>query len=213
MARARTETAKDQKRLVLLDAAMDEFFERGFAAARMDDIAKRANVSKGTLYLYFKSKEDLFRSLITTFIVPNVERMEAAIHGAPSTRTAIQAIASIAPSIIRETNVPRMMKILVADSVTFPDMLKTYKENVLDRFLSVIAELLRRAKESGEIQIDDPDMTAKLVVAPFVFSAFWHVIFNVNANADGDLDLPALFAAHAALLEKAFLPITGEGPT
>lgn len=204
MARARTDLAKDQKRLVLLDAAMDEFFERGFAAARMDDIARRANVSKGTLYLYFKSKEELFRSLIATFVVPNVERMEAAIHGAPSAHAAIEAITRLAPSIIRQTSIPRMMKILVADSVTFPDVLKAYKENVLDRFLSVIAGLLERANDAGEIEVDDPDVAAKLVVAPFVFSAFWQVIFN--ANTDGDLDLPSLFAMHAAFLEKAFVP-------
>ena len=67
MQRARSEAAKDTRRQALLTAALDEFFERGFAAARMDDIARRAGFSKGTLYLYFDSKEALFASLIETF--------------------------------------------------------------------------------------------------------------------------------------------------
>ena len=62
MKRARSDEAKDERRAQLLDAALDEFFEKGFSAARMDDIARRAKLSKGTLYLYFDSKKAMFQA-------------------------------------------------------------------------------------------------------------------------------------------------------
>ena len=76
MQRARSQTDKDARRQLLLQAALDEFFERGFAAARMEDIARRVDLSKGTVYLYFKSKDDLFRALIEEHALPNLETIE-----------------------------------------------------------------------------------------------------------------------------------------
>ena len=75
MRRARSEDAKDERRQLLLSAALDEFFERGFSAARIEDIAQRASLSKGTVYLYFDSKEALFLALIEDLATPNIEQI------------------------------------------------------------------------------------------------------------------------------------------
>ena len=94
MKRARTKKAKDERRLALLRAGLDEFFERGFTAARMDDISKRAGLSKGALYLYFSSKEELFKSLVEEYAVPNVERIEAMTRAAPASPRATTSTTS-----------------------------------------------------------------------------------------------------------------------
>src|SRR2546430_11962234 len=72
---------KDDRPAEILSAALDCFAERGFAATRLDDIAARAGVSKGTLYLYFPGKEELFKALVREELLPNVERLEAAAAG------------------------------------------------------------------------------------------------------------------------------------
>ena len=200
MQRARSEAAKDTRRQALLTAALDEFFERGFAAARMDDIARRAGLSKGTLYLYFDSKEALFASLIETFALPNVERLEAAAADARGAADAIRAMMRLAPVLVRESPVPKIVKILISDALACPDLVAAYRKTVIERVLSIIAGLLQKAHDAGEISIRDPHLTARLIVAPVMLSAVWRVVFERDAEAQVDLD--ALFAAHEEMLMR-----------
>ncbi len=204
MKRARSEQAKDQRRHILLQAALDEFYEQGFATARMEDIAKRAGFSKGTLYLYFKSKEDLFTSLIETRALPNVARLEAATEQAPTFSAAIQALTTMAPLIIQTTDVPRLMKIIISDAPNFPRVIQMYRKNVIDRILQMMADVLARAHERREIEIDDPALTARLIISPIAFSALWHVLFD---HQDKDqIDLEKLFQLHGKMMLRALAP-------
>ncbi len=210
MQRARTVEAKDDRRQVLLSAALHEFFERGFTAARMDDIAKRAGVSKGALYLYFDSKEALFTSLVETFALPNVERIEATARAAGSARNAIRAVMTLAPVLVRESPVPLIAKILIADAPAFPEVVTTYRKTVIERVLGVFGGILKDAHEAGEIEVDDPDLTARLIVAPIMFSAMWRVVFEHDSEAK--LDVAALFALHEKMLMRA-LNIEEDAPS
>ncbi len=203
--RARTEEAKDQRRQALLAAALDEFFERGFTAARMDDIAARAGLSKGSLYLYFKSKEALFGALVDVYALPNVERVEAAASAAPDATTAIQSFTQLAPLLVRTSAVPKIMKILIADAPAFPDVVNAYRRAVIERGLKVIENILRRAGETGELNIENPQLTARLVIAPMILSAIWHVVFERN-DETATVDLEALFALHGKMLLRALAP-------
>ncbi len=200
MKRARSDEAKDERRAVLLAAALDEFFERGFTAARMDDIAARAGLSKGALYLYFDSKDALFTSLIEAYAIPNVERMEALAKAAKGVE-AISLLMSLAPTLIRETPVPKIIKILIADAPAFPGMATAYRKNVVDRVLGMVAGILRKAKAAGEIDIGDPELTARLVAAPIFMSAVWSVVFE--HDPDARVDVEALLALHRRMLFRA----------
>ena len=203
MQRAISPNAKDDRRLRLLEAALDEFFERGFAAARMEDIAKRIDLSKGTVYLYFKSKDELFRALIAHLATPNIEIIEGLITQSPGFGDAMNRLAAFAPALIRESRMPKLMKVLIGDSHTFPDIIKTYRETVMDRLLHMFAKLLERAKEAGEIQVGDPLLAARLILAPVAFSALWHATFN--KASDAEVDLETLFSMHANAMKAAFL--------
>ncbi|WDI32743.1 TetR/AcrR family transcriptional regulator [Hyphococcus flavus] len=200
MQRARTDEAKEARRLAILTAALDEFFERGFAAARMDDIAARAGFSKGTIYLYFDSKEALFTGLVETFALPNIEMMEAAAKGGGGL-SAIRALLKFAPVIIRDTPVPKLAKVLIGDAPAFPEMATAYREKIVDRVIGMVAASLGQAKAAGEIDIDDPALTARIVVAPIILSAVWRVVFEHDAKAR--IDLEALFSIHEKMLMRA----------
>lgn len=207
MQRARTDQAKDDRRQALLSAALDEFFDRGFAASRMDDVAKRAGLSKGTVYLYFDSKDALFKALIEQLTSPNIARIEAIAAEAPSIETALERIAAFAPVLIRQSNLPRLMKVLIGDSHLFPDLINTYRKDVLERLLAIVAGVLEKAAARGEIEVQDPHLTARLVMAPVALSGLWEAVFGREASAE--VDLETLFKIHASFLLKALRPEGG----
>lgn len=201
MRRARTVEAKDERRQALLAAALDEFFEKGFAATRMDDIAKRACLSKGAVYLYFDSKESIFHGLVESLASPNLEIVERMTHEAATLKEALHGIRLFAPNLIRQTELPRLIKVLVGDSQLFPDIVREYREELVNRVLSMITSLMRRADETGEAKIENPELTARLVMAPVIFSALWQAVFNQKSEAEVDLD--ELFALHEQMMLRA----------
>ena len=207
--RAISEEAKDERRQVLLQAALDTFYENGFTAARMDDIAARAGLSKGAIYLYFDSKDALFEGLVETIALPRVEQIEALLGSAPSATAAIHHMMLFARALVEHSPMPRIMKVLVADSGRFPDAAQAYRKRVVERILGVIASVLERGREAGEFKIDDPALTARLVIAPIVLSAMWRVTFG--HDPDAAIDLEALFVLHEKMILRALTPQPGEG--
>ncbi|GAB5413842.1 MAG: TetR/AcrR family transcriptional regulator [Congregibacter sp.] len=210
--RARSDDAKDSRRGELLRAALDELFERGFAGARMEDIAVRANVTKGTLYIYFPSKDALFRALIERYAKPNLAQLEAVILAAPSLAEALAGVATFAPHIIRETSLPKLVKVLIGESQSFPDVILEYRKEVIDRIFHALAQLLEQSQKRQEIKVTDPSLTARLVIAPIAFSALWQAVFGQHGG--GKVDLEELFQLHAnMLLEALSIPPSGKEST
>ena len=205
MKRARTQAAKDERIQLLLDAALDEFVERGFSAARMDDIAARAKLSKGTLYIYFDSKEALFNALIDTVALPKLDQISQLAALDSSFEDFLNGLSKFAQTTIKESKLPNLVKILIGESNNFPESVQRYRLNVLDRILGSLSDVLRVADERGEITVDDPDLTARLVMSPVIFSALWHVVFAHKDDAQVDLD--ALFRLHTQILKKALTKI------
>ncbi|QGX39726.1 TetR/AcrR family transcriptional regulator [Permianibacter aggregans] len=201
MPRARSPEAKDERRAVLLQAALDEFFERGFTAARMDDIARRAGVSKGALYLYFDSKEQMFSALIDTVALPNLALIEQKLAQAASAREALFGLLAMLPKVLQRSSLPRLAKILIGDANHFPDMVRAYRERMIERGLKALTGLVERGNTNGEWQVANPALTARLIMAPALFAGIWQVVFQ--RPDEKPLDVDALFAQHAELLARA----------
>jgi AcrR family transcriptional regulator len=204
MTRARSEGAKNVRRQQLLQAALDEFYERSFAGARMDDIARRAGLSKATIYLYFDSKEALFVALIESLGLPRVQQIERLLAGAQSIDQALEQLAELAPIIVRHSDMPRLMKVIVGDSQQFPDIVRDYRQKLIERILASMVQMLERAQASGEVALVDPALTTRLLVAPIVMSALWQAVFGGDAEAE--VDLETLFAMHARFMLAALRP-------
>lgn len=185
----------------LLGAALRVFSERGFAASRLDDVALEAGVSKAALYLYFESKQAIFEALVRSAVVPNVERLEAAVAGwqgnaADLLRMLVQAIARI----VIDSEVSAFPKLIIAEASNFPDLAKLYRTAVIERVLGVLASIVERGIASGEFRPTDPQLAARLVIAPLLFSAIWKTCF---ARHDTEPFDPApLLALHIDTLVK-----------
>ncbi len=158
----------------ILDAALVEFAERGLASARLDDIAKRAGLSKGTIYLYFPNKEELFREVIRHTVISQIERGERVV--ADTSRSATDALTAYIRGywqFLRSPAFAPIYRLVTAELHNFPDLVQFYTDEVIARGLRLISRLLQRGIASGEFRRMDPDVGARMLAAPLMMHAFW----------------------------------------
>src|ERR1700739_1030714 len=141
-----------ERRAAIVEAAFDEFIARGFAATRLDDVARRAGVAKGTIYLHFRDKEALFEELIRTAIVPLVARLDAppAIDG--SVRDMIENFARTFIQEVATTKRGDIVRLIVAEGPRFPAVADFYYREVVSRGLAAMRALIELGVARGEIQ-------------------------------------------------------------
>jgi AcrR family transcriptional regulator len=202
---------KEARPAELLDAALDVFAEKGFAAARMEDIAARAGTAKGTIYLYFPSKEAVFQALVRAAIVPNLERAEAVAdgHEGPVGPVVIRLMALLG-DLLRDTRLAVLPRLIIAEIHRFPDLTQFYKTTVVDRGLALIARMHRYGVERGEFRPGDSETVARLVVAPVLLMAIWRTVFA--PHDPHPFDPGPVLAAHAETLLRGLAPDPAERP-
>jgi len=162
----------------ILDAALACFAERGFAASRMDDIAERAGVTKGTIYLYFENKDAVFKALVRESIgaqLANVLENVRAYEG-PS-RELLRLILTVLGQFARTSDRVVLPKILIAEAGNFPELVRFYREEIIDKGLSVMSGAIARGIERGEFRNVNPQHAARLCIAPILLAIFWRTTF------------------------------------
>jgi AcrR family transcriptional regulator len=176
---ARWSRRRDARPQEILDAALAVFAEKGFSGARTEDIAQRAGVTKGTLYLYFENKEAIFKSLVQESLAGHVfdlatQAREFEGSSADILRLVIRGLGHFARSSDRAT-LPRLM---LAEIGNFPELAHFYKKEVIDRGLGVFEAIIRRGIERGEFRDANPKHTARLMMVPITFTAIWRTSFG-----------------------------------
>jgi AcrR family transcriptional regulator len=190
---------KEARPTEILEAALACFAEKGFAATKLDDVAARAGITRGTLYLYFTSKEELFKAVVRQSVLPILagrERMQARadLPVAEQLRAFILSI----PAQITGTPLPAIPKIIIAESRNFPDLAEFYFAEVLSRLRRSIRALLRRGVRAGEFRKIDIDQVFYCTIGPLIAAILWRSVF---AAFDKHAPDPGLVArAHADLL-------------
>ena len=189
----------------LLEAALSVFAEKGFSAAKLDDIAARAGVSKGTLYLYFASKEALLEALVDTAILPRIERVEQLAAGwRGSSALLLRAIARMVARVLRHERIVAFPKLVIAEATNFPAFAERYRRRVIDRGVALLASIIARGVETGEFRQADPETTARLLLSPILFAAIWQTCF---ARFDAQpFDPGALLRTHLDLFLRGLAP-------
>jgi AcrR family transcriptional regulator len=194
----------------ILDAALDCFAERGFAATRMDDVAVRAGVTKGTVYLYFKTKEELFTALVRSELLPIIERLEAASADVPATVLLERLMAIWAEHVVPSRG-SVLSKLIIAEAGNFPEVAKFYLDEVIHRGRALLGSVLRRGVQTGEFRPIDVDRVVYCVIGPLLFSVLWRHSFEPHDEAP--LDVAALCRAHLDTLLNGLRPpnVSGRG--
>ena len=202
---------KEARHQEIVDAGLTVFGERGFAAARLEDVAARAGVSKGTLYLYFPNKEELFKAVVREAILPNLEMAERLLAGSQGPSFAVlETLLTLFAARVLKTRAGAIPKLIIAEAGNFPDLARFYHEEVIRRAFALLAAVLERGVARGEFRPVDVDSTVRLIVAPMLMSALWRSSFE--ALEDRPLDVPALLKAHLDALRRALAPEGGPLP-
>jgi AcrR family transcriptional regulator len=160
-------------------AALHAFAEKGYAATRVEDVAKRAGVSKGLLYLYFKTKEDLFKAVIRSFVVPRIDALRAIIDNSEMSseeflRGPFLEFAKTLPG----SPISILVRLMISEGPKHPDLLQFYWDNVISRGLGAIDELLERGVANGEFRRSAVNEFPHLFVMPVVFSVIFRLLFE-----------------------------------
>lgn len=181
---------KEARPSELLEAALDLFVEKGFAATRLEDVAARAGVSKGTLYLYFENKDALFKAVIQEGIIPVIAENEAiAARHTGCSFDLLEILLNNWWSKIGQTAFAGIPKLIVAEARNFPELALFYYENVISRGRALVGSALRRGMESGEFRSMEVETTVDVVIAPILMLLIWRFSMSCCQNAESDPQL------------------------
>ena len=186
-----------ERRGAIIEAAMDEFIARGFAATRLDDVARRAGVAKGTIYLHFKDKESMFEELIRTAIVPMITRL----WGTPpqpgaSVRDMVEGFAKTFIEEVATTRRGDLVRLIVAEGPRFPAVADFYYREVVSRGLAGMRALIELGIARGEIKQKNLARFPQIMVAPALIAVIWQSLFSRHAP----LDALEMFRVHLDLI-------------
>ncbi len=180
----------------IVQAAFEVFAEKGFAAAKLDEIAAKAGISKGALYLYFETKEDIFRAVVREAVAPNLDMVEAMLAQAtiPFPDMLRLMFARLA-QVITTSRLGAVAKLVIGESRNFPELARVWHDEVVSRALTAIGNAIRWGQERGEIRPGDPRLYAFSIMGPILTGVIWGETFTpVGAPP---VDLEVLIAQHA----------------
>ncbi|WP_374514248.1 TetR family transcriptional regulator [Brevundimonas sp.] len=189
----------------ILAAALEVFAARGFQGARLEEVAKRAGVSKGALYLYFETKADLFRAVVTDAVSPNLERVEAiAAADLPLEHVARMALPMLARQVVGDRRITGVVKLVIAESRNHPELAAIWREAVVEPGVRMISGLIAAAQARGEVRPGDPRLFAFGLMGPMVLSMVWRETFEpVGAEP---IDVVALAEQHVETVLRGMRP-------
>jgi len=195
---------KDARPAELLDAALDVFVEKGFAATRIDDIAARAGVSKGTLYLYYESKEALLKAVVQESMVAKIAEGEEIASQASSDPVGIFALLVTRWwNEVGATKVGRIPKLVMAEAGNFPEVAQFFFDNVILRGRAIFRRVVEEGIAQGVFRPCDPTFVCDLAIKPLMFHAMWSQSF---AFCDPNMAEPKVFLEnHLDLLLNGLL--------
>jgi AcrR family transcriptional regulator len=189
--------APEARRQAILKAALSVFAAHGFEAARLDDVAARAGVAKGTLYLYFRDKGALFEALVRNAVSPLLEHMRQ-VAAAPdiSPLRALETFFAVFEKEVLGTERKLLLRLIMAEGPRFPAIAEFYYREVVSHGLAMMRALAKRAVSEGAFATDAPARYPQLIVAPLLLAVLWDGLF---AKID-PLDVAGLLQAHREVL-------------
>jgi AcrR family transcriptional regulator len=185
-----------ERRQAIIDAGLDEFVARGFVATRLDDVAKRAGVAKGTIYLHFKDKEALFQELVRTALVPVIGRLMVPPVPGGSARALLEAFAATFVREVVETRRGDIVRLIMAEGARFPSLAEFYYREVVERGMAGMRKLIEYGIARGEIHNEALVRFPQIVVAPAMVAVIWQGLFSNYAP----LDAMAMLKIHIDLI-------------
>jgi AcrR family transcriptional regulator len=197
-AAARWRRRKEARPGEIAAAALECFAAHGFAGASLEDIAKRAGITKGTLYLYFPNKEALFKEVVRQALVPQIAAFEARVRTTDSAAQQLEGLIMAWPAFVATPRLAIIPKLMIAEAGNFPDLAQFYLREVIGRARRLVVAILRRGIARGEFRRTNPRATFFSVVAPLLIAVLWRHAFE--QHDERPLDVAAMCRTHVSIL-------------
>ncbi|MFA5121241.1 TetR/AcrR family transcriptional regulator [Zavarzinia sp.] len=190
---------KEARPAEMLEAALPVFLKKGFAAARIEDIAAAAGVTKGTVYLYFPSKQAIFEAVVRQAILPRIDMAEALVagHRGPAAPLLARLIEELGGRVVT-TDLAHIAKLVIAEAGNFPEIARFYRREVIARGESLMSRVYALGVAGGEFPDLPIPIVTKLIIAPVLIAAIWRTTFA--PVDDRPFDPIELIRAHARVL-------------
>ena len=186
----------EERRSAILAAALEEFTARGYEGARLDDVAKRAGIAKGTIYLYFADKETLFQELVRSMVHPVLGTLDKMRGVDVPARMLVEGLLGTFVREVYGTRRKDLIRLILNEGPRFPAIAEFYYHEVIERVLDIVRPILARAAERGELPNDSLARFPQLIVAPMLVGIMWHAMFEKFEP----LDVDAMVRAHIDIL-------------
>ncbi len=180
------------------------FVDNGFAATRIEDVAARAGVAKGTVYLYFPTKEALFEEMVRADFLPLIEGLTKLVMADPQ-MPAVDQLRLIGETMYREiasTDRRLITHLVISEGPRFPWLTEFYHREILSRGQELIRTVLRRGAERGELHLDGLDEFPQILMAPTIIAAIFSTLFHAHEP----IDVERYADVHIRLVERALKP-------
>ena len=196
MSAARYQRRKEDRPQEITAAAFGAFAENGFTATKVEDVARRAGVSKGLLYVYFKTKEELFKAVIRSVVTPRLDELTRTLDASDlSAEAFIRGPVLEFMKRVPGSPISVVIRLMISEAPKHPDLVEYYWQNVASRGLGALRQLLRRGVDNGEFRETAVNDLPQLLVAPVMMSIVWGIVF-----ADRSLDTEKLIETHVDMI-------------
>lgn len=197
----RWQRRKDARPAEILDAALAVFAQKGFAATKLDDIAARAGITKGTIYLYFDSKQALFEALARQSVGAQIDQVTAQLANFPGTSAELlRFVLSTMGRFAMTSDRVVLPRLVLAEAANFPQLAEFWRREIIERGIALMSGIIQRGIERGEFCKIEPQHAARLCVAPILIIVLWRATF---AQFDAEpYDYQGLIDAHLQTLLK-----------
>lgn len=198
---AKFERRKQARPGELLDAALALFVEKGFAATRVDEVAARAGVSKGTLFLYFSTKEDLFKAVVREVIAGHLAEWGRELDSFDgSTEELLRYCMRVWWRRVGETPAAGISKLMLGEAQNFPELSDFYRREIIEPGNALVGRILQRGVDRGELRIPEMPYAVKLVLAPMLFLSLWEHSGGLRTPPPSDFDRERFLSLHVDAL-------------
>ena len=196
-AASRRRRDRDSRELEILEAAFEEFAARGYAATRLEDVARRAGVAKGLPNFYFETKEALFKAALRRFVLPDWGALEAQLQRSDNSVASLRGLIAMAyERLVGNPRAHQMLRLLIAEAPRFPELTEFYYAQIIQRAIGLLGKLLIRGVERGEIRAGPVLDYPQAIVGPAILAVVWQLLLAERRP----LDLARFLEAHLDLV-------------
>lgn len=196
---------KEARPAELLDAALEVFVERGYAGTRLEDVARRAGITKGAMYHYFENKEALFKAMIRAKVVENIAAIEQIVQDfTGSARDMLLMLMTRWWQRVVEGESGGIAKLMMSEAGSFPEVAAFFHDEVMQRNTKLFEHAMKLGMARGEFRRMDPAVAVRLSIAPMLVAALWRHSFRPCVG-DTPFDTRQYFEAHLDLFLNGLL--------